>query len=326
MNNRTVLVALAVALCATPALGTVDVAIDIVRPDTFEIPGIIPVTVRLTNMGDTSALVESVKVTISVGYNSFTTGIQIDPSQSKLVYMPIPWVCPAGCYETCTAWITYPADVNHSNDTDIVVVRTGSTWDVATEIASPEAFEAPGLVTVQIRLANVGELPARVPRLDVTIRPSGYWDHRESIPVSYDSNQVVTLNPWSYSGGSETCIAWITYPDDTNGLNDADAVIVDAVLGMSGQTSMRPHAGISMVLSPSPATTSALHIEYSLDLAGPARVTLFDVSGRVVLTRGFAGSPEGVLPLDLGGLNGGVYIVRLHDGRSSVTQKLVLQR
>ena len=282
--------------------------------------------VKLTNVGDTAALVPRVDVTIyPSGYSWYTESISLAVGESSLVTMAN-WVCPFGSYETCTAWINYPADSNHSNDTDIVFVRTGSTWDVATEIVSPGTSEVPGSVPVQVRLANVGDLPALVPRLDVTIRPSGYYDFREDVAVGVGESTVVTLDTWVCpSGANETCIAWITYPDDTNRLNDADAVIVSAS-GISGRVEMEPCAGMSLTLSPSPLAGNVLHLEYSLNQAGPASVTFFDISGRPVATREFTGAGVGNLPLDLRSLSAGVYLVRLEAGRQSVVQKLVVQR
>ena len=151
MPSRTALVVLIIALCATVALGTtsrtidgpgtglpstLDMEVEIVRPETVEVPGIVPVTVRLHNAGDTSALVDSLQVTISDGYYSFTTGIPSSPGMVKLAYMPITWV-PDGSEETCTAWITCPADENHSNDTDVVIVnrRSGLSEDARTDVS-----------------------------------------------------------------------------------------------------------------------------------------------------------------------------------------------
>jgi hypothetical protein len=58
-----------------------DVMCQIVRPMQYEVPGIVPVSVRLTNKGNVPAMVDSVKVVISDGYNSFTTGIPLAPGQ-----------------------------------------------------------------------------------------------------------------------------------------------------------------------------------------------------------------------------------------------------
>jgi len=160
MQSRTVLVIVAIALCATLALGTdsrtigrpggglgvpadtLDVAVEIERPDTLEVPEVVmPVVVRLTNMSDTSGMVDSLQVTISGGYYSFVTGMPKLPGESKLTYMPDFWVCPAGSEETCTAWITCPADSNHANDTDVVIVNRGSGLS---ERARTDVSKSPG--------------------------------------------------------------------------------------------------------------------------------------------------------------------------------------
>jgi hypothetical protein len=199
------------------------------------------------------------------------------------------------------------------------------TLDVAVEAVSPTTSEDPGLVTIAFKLTNVGNVSAMVPRLDVHIQPSGYSDYREDIAIGIGANQVVTLGPWVYSGGTETCTAWITYPEDMNHHNDTAVVIVNGT-GISGRAEMEPCAGMSMTLSPSPFVGSVLHIGYSLNQSGPANATVFDVSGRPVAGRDFVGTRAGELPLDVSRLAGGVYVVRLDDGRSAITQKLVVQR
>jgi len=323
MPSRTLLAVLAIPLCASVALGTLDVATDIVSPDTFEVPGLIPVQVRLTNIGDTAALVPRIDVTVSDGYSDHRQDISVAVGESTVVTF-ISWVCPLGCHETCTAWMTYPADSNHSNDTDVVVVRSASRMDVVTEIVSPVDSEEPGLVPVQIRLTNRFVEPALVPRLDVKVS-SGYADSSLNISVAPGVDTVVTLNPWVYPGGTETCTAYITYPADSNHSNDTDVVIVNAG-GVSDRVETELCAGMSLTLTPSPLAGDVLHVRYGLNRAGPASLTFFDVRGRAAIRRDFAGNRREELPLSLSGLSGGVYIVRLADGRSAVSRKLVLPR
>jgi hypothetical protein len=121
-------------------------AIDIVRPDTFEVPGLMRIVVRLTNMSDTSGLVDSLQVTISDGYYSFATSIPKSPGESKLEFMPTQWVYGGGT-ETCTAWITCPEDANHSNDTDVVIVNHGSGLS---EGARTDVSKSPGWLSGSI--------------------------------------------------------------------------------------------------------------------------------------------------------------------------------
>ncbi|MBM3332024.1 T9SS type A sorting domain-containing protein [candidate division WOR-3 bacterium] len=340
MPSRTVVVVLTLALCAavvpgtpSPIVGrpveglpsTLDVVTEIVRPDTYEAPGLIPVQVRLTNTGDTTARVPYIIVKIvPSGYRDSSGYVTVGVGENKVVTLN-PWVSAVSSHETCTAWITYPADSNHSNDTDVVFIRTASGLDVAAEIVSPTDSEEPGLVPVQIRLINMFVVPAAVPRLDVKMVPSGYSDSTMNIFVAVGESTVVTLDPWVYSGGNETCKAYITYPADTYRPNDTDIVFV-SVAGISGWVQIEHHVGMSLTLSPSPLAGSVLHVDYGLRRAGPARITLLDVSGRPVVTRRFLADRTGDLPLDLRLLRGGVYLVRLDDGQSAVTQKFVVQR
>lgn len=197
--------------------------------------------------------------------------------------------------------------------------------DVATEIVSPVAQEPIGLVPVVVMLTNSGDVAAMVPRLDVKMQPSGYEGFKTNIAIAVGMNQTVMLNPWAYPGGSETCTAYITYPDDENHANDTDVVVV-SVGGISGRVEMVPPAGMSLTLLPSPLAGDVLHVGYSMTQAGPANVTLFDIRGRAVARRDFTGAGAGKFPLDLRFLSGGVYLVRLDDGHRSLVQKLVVQR
>ena len=197
--------------------------------------------------------------------------------------------------------------------------------DVATEIVSPTTHEPVGFVPVVVMLTNNGDEAAMVPRLDVSIQPSGYEHNRTDIAIAVGMNQSMMMNVWSYPGGIETCSAYITYPDDENHANDTDVVVVSGG-GISGRVEMEPSAGMSLTLSPSPLVGNVLHMGYSLTQAGPASVTLFDIRGRAVATRSFVADRSGELPMDLRRLSGGVYLARLDDGHRSVVQKLVVQR
>jgi hypothetical protein len=317
MPSRTVLVILTIALCATLALGsdfrtsgksagylegpasTLDVAVQIVSPRDSQEPGLVPAQVRLTNMGDAAALVPRLDVTIKPSnYADYRENISVGVGESSVVTL-LPWVCPAFAIETCTAYITYPADSNHSNDTDVVIVHTGPfSEDVAVEIVSPESCEAPGLVPVQVKLTNIGDVFALVPRLDVTIRPSGYYDYLEIIEIGVGANQVVTLSPWVYS----------------------DIVIVNRLAGLS------EGARTDMDKSPGRLSGSIARMTYCVSHAEPLNVTLFDIKGRAVIASRLDAAQGGQSSLDLRGLRSGVYLVRLDDGRRSVVQKIVVQR
>jgi len=197
--------------------------------------------------------------------------------------------------------------------------------DVGVQIASPTGSESPGSIPVTLLLANSGDVAATVPRVDVKISPSGFEAFRENVLVRIGGSVPLSLGMWNYAGGIETCTAWITYPDDSNHTNDTAVVVVGGG-GVEDRSARGLCAATSMALSPNPLAGNVLHIEYSLNQAGSARVTLSDIMGRVVITRGIAGNRQGEFSLDLRMLRGGVYIVRLDDGRSTVTRKLVVER
>ncbi|GEM_PF-1293203 len=214
---------------------------------------------------------------------------------------------------TMTGITELPGDTAPHNDTcsKSLLVRFR---DVVTDVSSPGTHEEPGLVDVRVKLTNVGSVPAMVPRVDVSIRPSGYHDYLQNIAISVGGSQSVTLCPWVCPAGChETCTAWITYPADSNHSNDTDVVFVNPT-SIQDRAEMGPHGGTRLTLWPSPLAGNALHIEYALHQAGPASVTLFDVSGRPVAARRFVADRAGELPLDLRFLIAGVYVVRLDDG------------
>jgi len=193
--------------------------------------------------------------------------------------------------------------------------------DVAVEIVSPRDTEEPGLVPVMVKLANIGDVPALVARLDVKITDGGYLsDYVQNIAVGVGAQQVLTFGPWSYSGGTETCTAWITCPQDENHHNDTDVVIVNRLSGLS------EGARTDVSRSPGGLGASIAHTTSVVSHAGPLNVTVFDITGRVVLDSRLGAAQAGKSLLDLGGLRSGVYLVRLEDGRSATTQKLVIQR
>jgi hypothetical protein len=67
-------------------------------------------------------------------------------------------------------------------------------------------------------------------------------------------------------------------------------------------------------------------IGYSLPVAGPARMTVFDAAGRTVRERQLPLSRYGSVTVDVRGLSSGIYLVSLETETYSATRKLVLQR
>jgi len=118
--------------------------------------------------------------------------------------------------------------------------------DVRTEIVSPRLQEVPGLVPVMVRLINNGTGPVEVPRVDITIMPSGYTDYRQNIAIGVGASQVITFNPWVCpAGGNEIATAWITFPEDMNHGTVNDGIWNDTAsravrTGIPGWTELTP--------------------------------------------------------------------------------------
>lgn len=330
MQSRTALVVLTIAMCAALAqdVSCLNIAIPPAVIDsntTFD-----PMIFIQNNSSESLP-------NVPVGFNIVRTSDPTDTFYSgtansgpvrsgRYVFVPFNGanLTPRPGHYTMTGITELPGDTNPHNDTctKSLFVRY---IDVRTEIVSPRDTETPGLIAVQVRLTNNGNGPALVSRLDVKITAGYYPDYRENITIGVGEQQDVMWNPWSYTGGTETCTAWITYPADMNHSNDTDVVVLSPG-GISGREELEPNNGMRLTFSPSPLAGNVLRIEYSLNQAGPADVTLFDITGRPVATRRFVADRAGELPLDLRRLSGGVYLVRLDDGRQGVAQKLVVQR
>ena len=194
-----------------------------------------------------------------------------------------------------------------------------SMLDVSVSISRPGASEQPGLVPVVVVLTNEGDVGATVPRLDVTIKPSGYADNKQNIPVPVGIPSMVTLSMWTVpASGKETCTAWITDSADANHANDTAVVIVQCgPPGLSGDAGLLPSRMASLL------TSSIVHTRCGVNHAGPVNVTLYDIRGRVAAKYSLGVKQSS---LDVSSLSPGVYLVRLGVGLQSEVQKLVVQR
>ncbi len=85
-------------------------------------------------------------------------------------------------------------------------------------------------------------------------------------------------------------------------------------------------AGTRLTIAPNPTAARQATLRYSLPSAGPAKLTIYDISGQRVLTQTYATQRNGSLSLNLRNLTAGVYLVRLESDTFTATQKLVVQR
>jgi len=139
-----------------------------------------------------------------------------------------------------------PFDTHSSNDT-LAMPLFVRYLDVLCEIVSPRPTEVPGLVQVNVRLTNTGNVDAVVPWLHATISPTVFsGDYGPDIPLAAGVSKVYTLGSWVCPpGGNETCTAWIDYPADMNHVDpiSADTDVVAITTGIPGWTEVAPLLG-----------------------------------------------------------------------------------
>jgi hypothetical protein len=85
--------------------------------------------------------------------------------------------------------------------------------------------------------------------------------------------------------------------------------------------------GASFVIAPNPLASGFATLRYNLPRAGPAEVSVYNVSGQMVLKQALVVGRQGSgVTLDLHQLRNGVYLVRLTSDGFAGTQKLVVRR
>ncbi|MEJ5391462.1 MAG: T9SS type A sorting domain-containing protein [candidate division WOR-3 bacterium] len=78
-------------------------------------------------------------------------------------------------------------------------------------------------------------------------------------------------------------------------------------------------------VTPNPVVKGFGILSYSVPQAAPARVTVFDVTGRTVSTFNFVASGTGTHSLDLRNLASGIYLVKFESAGASASQKLIVR-
>jgi hypothetical protein len=112
------------------------------------------------------------------------------------------------------------------------------------------------------------------------------------------------------------------------GMDIADQLIRARVQYSSGVeevigSAQSPVHSPALAVNPNPVENGAVTLSYDLPEPGPARVLIFDATGRPVVERSFASRRSGERRLDVRDLPNGLYFVRLEAGGSAVTRKLV---
>jgi hypothetical protein len=91
--------------------------------------------------------------------------------------------------------------------------------------------------------------------------------------------------------------------------------------GVMGERTMP----LGITCAPNPLARGFATVRYSLPKAGPAQLSVFDVTGRTVSRHTIAATRTGAVRLDLRDLSAGIYLVKLESDSQTFTQKLVVQ-
>jgi len=128
----------------------------------------------------------------------------------------------------------------------------------------------------------------------------------------------VTLHVGNYT---MTSVTWLLH--DGRPANDTLVRPLSVGLGIADVNLVPGRASVS--IAPNPLARTAT-VRYSLPEPGLVTFSVYDVTGRVVLSRKIAAKRVGAEALDLRELEAGVYIVKVRADGFSTTQKLVVQR
>ncbi|GEM_PF-4582470 len=134
--------------------------------------------------------------------------------------------------------------------------------------------------------------------------------------VGVGGDMTATPNKLFAFRGSKSNELWRYVPDPVTGLHAG-----------VGSAPTSPVKLSSIDVLPNPASGRFAVVQYALPQVGPLTFSLLDVSGRVVRTEQVPATRRtGTLSIDLGGLNAGVYLVRITSADLTTTRKLVVQR
>ena len=104
--------------------------------------------------------------------------------------------------------------------------------------------------------------------------------------------------------------------------------VSDSAQGVVGVRELpKPAVSLAIRVMPNPSATGGLTVELSLPHRGPARLEVFDVSGRRLAQRDLADRPAGRHTIELQGQQvfaPGVYVVRLTQGARRTTARAVI--
>ncbi len=130
--------------------------------------------------------------------------------------------------------------------------------------------------------------------------------------------------PWGSSGVSpETPV---TIPDFKTTV--MARLKIPKTLGLAGGSGPHDEAAVHpMAFGSTQSRDGAVSVAFEPARSGPVRIAVYDATGRAVRTQDVSANRQaGTLSIDLGGLNAGVYLVRITSADLTMTRKLVVQR
>jgi hypothetical protein len=305
-----------------------DVAIQrIITPlDTLDSGEVVVPQVRAANYGNVS---ETFTVRFRIKLWSCTTRASIVPGGARMVDASQPYPTVPGAY-IMVAEALLPGDLHPQNN-----VCRGAFWvpgairyDVAADsIDLPARPDTLATLSPAATLHNYGDSTASFWAF-FKIRDSAGQDvYDESLSVLLPGGGRLVLafpdtrltEPGFYTA---MCSTW--YDPDQNMLNDADYLQFEVRTGIAERPAARQDVRLSV--APNPTNRNRVTCRLTVPQAGTATLAVFDVSGRMVLTRALSAGPdESRLSLDLRGLSAGVYLLTLEAHGLQATRKLVIR-
>jgi hypothetical protein len=182
-----------------------DLKVQIMSPRRNEVPGVVPVMIKLINVGNVAVSVPRVDVRIAPsGYSDYKEFIPAIAPGANAVLTFAPWVCGSGSYETATAWITDPEDMNPGtlndgiwNDTAQTAIRSGIPgWTELTPLPAPPsgkpikdggcmAYDAGTSLIYASKGNKTGDFYTYDANAD-----AGMWTQKTGIPLGAEEKQV----------------------------------------------------------------------------------------------------------------------------------------
>jgi hypothetical protein len=214
-----------------------DVKTEIVSPRRQEVPGLVPVMVRLTNNGNVPVMVPRVDIKIMPSlYADYKEAIPAIAPGASMVLTMASWVVPAGGHETAMAWITDPADMNHGtlndgiwNDTAQTAVTTGIPgWTELTPLPaqpSGKAIKDGGCMAYDagndLIYASKGYKTGDFYAYDVNA-DAGTWTNLKGIPLGEEGKPAYKGSVICSDGNGKL---YLTKGNNTVGFWEYDAVL-----------------------------------------------------------------------------------------------------